>query len=455
MAKKIIQDIFVVKKDIKSIKRDDIKKNPIPNENVLNFDRNETDNISESHPVNDKIFNNDLNFSEEKHVTKNSMIFLWIICIVFLSVLLFILSSTFSTATLTITPKYQPVVLNDTFNISLDSSASGLHFKVMTLTQDLSKTLETDGDQYVERKATGKAVIYNNFSSSKQRLINNTRLETKDGLIYRIRQSVEVPGVKTIAGVKTPGSVEVDIIADMPGDKYNMKLSDLKGDFSIPGFVGDPKYTAFYARLSSDLVGGFVGNVKKVADDKLASSRTDVQNTLKTNLIKNVYDKITSQYIVFKDNYYTQCTDLPDNISSGGYIISEECTINAVMFNNVELTSFIANSKISGFDNSKVDIIWGNNISVSLQGLTAKPWNENILKATFSGSAKIVWSLDKTSILNSIIGQNKSIINSIIENNKNSLTEIQASIRPIWKNTFPNNPNKIKITDTIRDSTNE
>jgi hypothetical protein len=252
MPKKIIQDIFVVKKSIRMIKKSDIRdgffidhKKTCNEENVKNHlvDKLEAEEIG----VDDNEY-----VEEKKYVTKNSLMFLWVICIISIATLLFFLSSVFATATLTITPKNQIVALNDTYNIILDKSVTGLHYQVMTIKKELSKTLETDGEEYVERKATGKAILYNNYSTSKQRLINNTRLDTKDGLTYRIRQSVEVPGIKTIAGVKTPGSVEVEIIADMPGDKYNMKLSDLKGDFTIPGFKGDPRYSLFYGRLSAD-----------------------------------------------------------------------------------------------------------------------------------------------------------------------------------------------------------
>jgi hypothetical protein len=379
---------------------------------------------------------------------------LWIVCIASIATLLFLLSSTFATATLTVTPKNQTVALNDTYNIATDKTIPGLHFEVMTVQKDLSKNLDTDGTEYVERKAIGKAIIYNNYSASSQRLINNTRLETKDGLVYRIRQSVNVPGIQTVKGVKVPGSVEVEIIADMPGDKYNMKVTDLKGDFNIPGFQGDPRYDSFYGRLSADATGGFVGNVKKVSDANIQAGRADLQNSLKDELIKEAYATKTDNYILFKDNYYTQCNDLPDDSSTAEYKITEECSIYAIMFDKNELSSFIASNKIKDFDNSKVDIMWNDNDIVILSGITAEPWTESSLKAKFTGPAEIVWSFDKNSILGSIVGQDKSIVNSIIESNKNSLSEIQATIRPMWRSTFPDDQNKIKVIDTIRDNMN-
>lgn len=467
---KIIQDIYVVKKSIRAIKKSEghgglysnIKKEQqdekeIHHESVHKvkihkiIDEPKDDSVNIEYEVYEEI---EFPLEGQKtHVTKNSLIFLWIVCIISIATALFLLSSVFSTATLTVTPKNEKIVLNDTYIITSDKSvgSSTLHFEVMTINKSLSKSLQTDGEEYKEIKATGKAVLYNNFSTVSQRLINNTRLETKDGLTYRVGESVEIPGMKTVAGVKTPGSVEVNIIADMPGDKYNMQLSDLKGDFTIPGFKGSLKYTTFYGRLSSDIGGGFIGNVKKVSEEKLVAGRTELKNSLNTDLIKEVFSKKPDQYVLFKDNYYIRCEDIDDTSNDGDYKITENCSANAVIFNKDILSAFISKSKIKNFDNSKVDIVWGDESSVALTGLTEKPWTEDSIKAKFAGSAQVVWLYDINTILNSILGRDKSIINAVIEGNKDYISEIQATIRPMWKNTFPKNIKKIKIVDTIRD----
>lgn len=458
MAKKLIQDIYIVKRSIMDIKKSDVRDGFFPSSKKSSKKSKLSETLPKENPVKEEIdiYENKTEYiiEEKKHLSKNSIITLWIICIVSFATLLFFLSSLFAVATLTITPKNQNISLNDTYNITSDKnvSSSTLHFQVVTITKKLLKNLETDGEQYIERKATGKAMLYNNFSSSAQRLINNTRLQTKDGLIYKIRESVVIPGIKTVNGVKTPGSVEVEIIADIPGDKYNMKLSDFKGDFTIPGFAGSTKFTAFYGRLSSDMVGGYIGNIKKVSDEKLLAGRNELKTNLKEELIKEVYAKNIDQYILFNNNYYTQCNDLMDDTTEGKYTINEECTINAIVFDKNELSSFIAKNKVPNFDKSKVDIMWNDNDSVSISGTTAKLWNETNLKAVFTGPAQVVWDIDEQKILDSIVGQDKSIIGSVIKNNSNYLTEIKAVIRPMWKKTFPTNSRKIKIIDTIRDA---
>lgn len=454
MSHKIIQDIYV-KKSIRNIKKSDIRDGFYSEEEHSDGRyHKKQEAIVDKFPIEKHEHKQHHHHIEGKrHVSKDSLIILWTICVISIGTLLFFLSSYFATTSISITPKSQLIVMNDTYNITSDKNSPGLHFQVMTVTKDLSENPETDGEEYVEKKATGRAVIYNNFSTAKQRLINNTRLETKDGLIYRIRESVEIPGIKTIDGVKTPGSIEVEIIADVAGDKYNMKLTDFKGDFTIPGFKGSTKFNAFYARLNSDVVGGYIGNIKKVSDEKVAEVRTQLKESLKTDLIKDVYSKVPAQYILFNDNYFVQCKDLDNSVVDGEYLIPEECVLNAIIFNKEELASFIANEKINDFDNSKVEILWNDNNTVSIEGSTEKPWNETVIKAKFSGSIQVVWQFDKNKIIDSILGQNKDIVPNILEDNKNVISGIEYSIRPMWRNVFPDNPSKIKIIDTVRDMT--
>ncbi len=445
MAKKLIQDIVVKNTGSNFFNRNLNKKLPV-------------EEAPQKHSIKEHF--------EQKHVKKhvyhegdkvsnNSKILLWTICIASVATLLFMLLSIFSSAVVTITPKKQPIVLGDTYNISTNKDLEGLHFQVVNIKRDLSKSIASDTSENVERKATGKAVLYNNFSTANQRLINNTRLQSVDGLIYRIRQSVDIPGIKTINGVKTPGSIEVEIIADQPGDKYNMKLSDFKGDFKIPGFKDSTKYNSFYGRLSSDITGGYIGMIKSVSDQVLSSNRQELKDNLKEGLIKDIFLQKPEQYYIFKDNYFIQYTDLPDVSGDKDYQISEEATIYAIVFDREELSAFIAKNKIKNFDGSKVDVMWDDNIQATVTGTMAKPWTENSLKLKLTGNANVVWSYNKDEILSQIVGKNKSVLKDISDKNKNSITNITAYINPRWKSSFPDNSKKIKIIDSVRDIVSE
>lgn len=460
MSQKLIQDILVTKKNIRMIKKDgsfpsSIKynnKNHI--EKIKKFQELELKKEQESKKPIKIEKEEEFNYEEEIvpiKVTKNSQTFLWVLSFISLGALFFLISSNFSTATINITPKYEEVALEDTFTATSKQNSTGLSFEVITIKKNATKNLDTDGEENVERKAVGKAIIYNNFSTTNQRLITNTRLETTDSMIYKIRDSVDIPGYKIIDGKKVPGSIEVEIIADSAGSKYNMKITDLKGDFKIPGFKGSPKYDGFYARLSADITGGLIGKVKKVSEEKLAAEKEGLDKTLSNDLIKDLYQKKPEQYEIFKDNYYISFKHLPDESDSDKYQLVEEGTINALMFKKEQLSSFIAKNKIKDFAGDPVEVLWNDNLTVSVVSKSLEPWTEDSLKLKFVGNANVVWLYDPNALLGYLVNQNKSIIDDLVSDKfKVSIKSLSAVIRPQWKKTFPENINRIKLFDSIR-----
>ncbi len=437
--RKIIQDIIIRKKY--SVKDGEVsfKKAEIYNEKS-----------SQSKPVKDpKIYQETVMFGDKQK--NNSRVLIWSVSVISLIALFFVFSYVFSSAEILITPKTEKISLSNTWPIMSDKNADGLHYQIISLTQNLTKGLVTDGEEYVEKKATGKVIVYNNYSSQTQRLISNTRLQALSGLIYRVRDSAEVPGYKIVKGVKTPGSVEIDIIADSAGDKFNMKLSDFKGDFKIPGFKGSPKYNDFYGRLNSDVTGGFIGNVKKVSPDTVSVGRDELKKNLSESLLKSIYASLPDSSVVFKDNYFIQYSELPDDSSGKDLKINEEGVIHAIAFDRDELANYIAKQKIKSFDGGKVELVFSG-ITATTSGNTDRQWLENSLKLSISGNSMLVWKYNENAILQKIIGNKKSIVTLIAKENKNSIVSIVARIQPMWFTTFPTAIKKIQVIDTVREN---
>ncbi|MBI5787151.1 MAG: hypothetical protein HY446_01215 [Candidatus Niyogibacteria bacterium] len=118
------------------------------------------------------------------------------------------------------------------------------------------------GEKELNDRATGLVMIYNAYSSEKQQLVARTRFSTPDGKIFRIQKAVDVPGAKVVDGKIEPSSIEVDVVAENPGQEYNIGLSD----FNIPGFEGTPKYDKFYGRSKTPMTGGFIGKATVVSE---------------------------------------------------------------------------------------------------------------------------------------------------------------------------------------------
>ena len=170
----------------------------------------------------------------EKRRKNSSNLSIWISIIVLLVILALAFSFLFSGATVTVTPKQQDVFIDGVFSTGDDL----LKFNVMKVEETLSDTVKATEKEYVEERASGTIVVYNNYNSAQHNWIKNTRFETPEGLIFKVRKSMTIPGRETVDGKVVPGSVEITVTADEPGVEYNIGLTD----FVIPVFKGKMQY---------------------------------------------------------------------------------------------------------------------------------------------------------------------------------------------------------------------
>ena len=235
----------------------------------------------------------------------NPKFVIWLIAFICLLALFFGLSIIFSSVTVTVVPKSQVITLkDDTYTAKRNSTnTTDLSFEILNVSATTSSIITATEEKNVDLKASGKIIIYNNYSSVPQRLINMTRFEANNGKIYRIDSSVTVPGLINVGGKVTPGSVEATVFADQAGDSYNMKLTDLSGDFKIPGFKGDVRYNGFYARLKTDITGGFSGKQKIISDNLRKTTEDGLKTKLKEQLLKELYAIKPDNYTFFNTTF--------------------------------------------------------------------------------------------------------------------------------------------------------
>ena len=184
-----------------------------------------------------------------------------------------------------VTPKSDEVGVNSSF--SAGAPAGDLAYRVMTIEKDATTTVPASSKQKVESKATGTVMIYNLYSAAPYRLIKNTRLESSSGLIFKLSDTVVVPGRKNTNGTTTPGSAEASVFADSSGQEYNIGYAD----FTIPGFKGSPQYAAFYARSKTSIGGGWSG-------EKSIASQADISaavSKLESNMSSEIADEASSE----------------------------------------------------------------------------------------------------------------------------------------------------------------
>ncbi len=429
MAKKIMSDILVSKKSIRQI--------PLSKEKDIEYKDLKKEAAAPSwgrKPLNPKFV-------------------IWLIAIICILALFFGISIVFSKATVIVTPRTEKITFNnDTYTAkSASSTVDSLSFEVLKVKQTAGETVEAIEEKQVSQKALGTIVVYNNYSPSPQRLINNTRFEANNGKIYRISSSIIVPGFKKSGDKITPGSIEANIFADQAGEDYNLKLSDLAGDFKIPGFKGDLRYQGFYARLKTDIALGFVGNQKVISDTLRKTTESLLKEKIKEQLLKELYAIKPESYLIFKDGYSIDYSNLPDTAVEGGKVkISLEGDLSAIVFNNLKLTKYMADKKIDNFDGLPAELIPTDNLTVTMTGAdNTGLWKNNTLQVKLRGDAIIKWQYDGDALKKDLAGKSQSDLNSIISKYKDSILGIKIHFVPVWARYFPDNLNKIKIEEAV------
>lgn len=134
--------------------------------------------------------------------------------------------------------------------------------------------------------------IYNNYSKTPQKIIATTRVESKEGDLYRLSNTVFVPGYTIVNGERIPGSIKNYIYPVEPNS--NKRAVDKDEVFKIPGFKGDPKYDAFFITESDDPV--------IIKNNQIIPKKTDIEEIISPASITESIKSTTTNEIATSTN---------------------------------------------------------------------------------------------------------------------------------------------------------
>lgn len=366
---------------------------------------------------------------------------LFIGIVILLAVLAFVFSFLFSGATVTVTPKQQNVFIDGDFSAS---KSEGLVYSVMELNRTLSKTVKATETEQAEERAEGQIIVYNNYNTSSHGWVKNTRFETPEGLIYKVRKSVVIPGMETIDGKKVPGSIEITVTADQPGEEYNIGLTD----FTIPGLKGGAKYDSFYARSKTPMTGGFIGERLVVSDEDMINTRVKLKSDLQKELLALSSSQKPEGFILLENGIFFEFESLPNVDREKEVSIEERGILYGILFDSEELANYLAESTLADYDGSSVRIINSDELAVSFEEVDERLWEEEEISFSVNGTAEIVWNFDQNDLRFDLLGEPKNTISTVLQGYP-GIQSAEAVIRPFWHRTFPSKSNKIKIQEVL------
>lgn len=378
----------------------------------------------------------------EPRERRNSLA-MWVVAAVVLGVLLAVaLSYFFAGATVTVHPKFESVEPGAAIVAKLDAPLGTLPYQTVTQSVTASRTVPTSGSAEVKRRASGTITVSNTYSTATQRLIKNTRFEAANGKIYRIDDSIVVPGAtKNADGTLAAGNIDVEIFADSPGTEYNQGETT----FVIPGFKGDPRYTKFTARSKTPLSGGFVGVEKVVSDADLKAARESIAAELATSLTEMIKKNLPEGFILIAGSERVSTEELPRaEDASGGAIISLRGTSSAAIVKEEDLASALLKGSSQDYAGEAVRFEDAHTVEVS-SSERLSPELKNDLSVSLVKQTNVVWQFDGEALRSALAGAPAKNLQSILEGFKPAIMSATLSLRPLWSSTFPKDTEKIKL----------
>jgi hypothetical protein len=347
----------------------------------------------------------------------------------------------FDSATITVVPKYKDVTdVSKVVTFSKDGTdIDAVPYTVAKTSLSKSKTLTQSETRKVESKASGKIVVYNNFDNKPQKLIKNTRFESSTGKIYRINQSIEIPGKKG----DTPGSVEVIVYADNNGSDYNVESTT----FSIPGFKGTPREKAFYAKTNGPVTGGSLGIVSlaslsdiNAAKDALAVElKKDIQSEVAKIKKEGSVPMYTATEIVYEDNEQ----ELLKGVTA---VYKVTATANLILADEGKLASALAKT-FADYDNAPVRLAYQDALTY-----TRKESDHVDATTTLSilveGKPRVIWKSDFSAIKELVKGKKRDDFKPIMKT-INSIESAEISFSPFWLSHFPDQDKKLTVEESL------
>lgn len=272
------------------------------------------------------------------------IVFIVIGCVVIAG---WVASEYFSRATFTIVPKSYSIPVNGTY-IAKGNPGTSLSYELVILTDSASTTVASTEGPSESTKAQGTVTIYN-ANTQIQNLVAGSRLASPDGTIYRLKSSTTVPAARSAS---TPGSITVILVADAAGAEYNLTKTASPTEFTFTGFKGTARYDIVYARLATDIKGGFVGSKKVIKPADLAAASAMLATQLTEKLLAQASTSIPDGYIMY-NTVKTVAFSAPaiSGTDPAQAVVSVQGTLTGIFFEKKKLIEQLAGTdEITSFD---------------------------------------------------------------------------------------------------------
>ena len=380
---------------------------------------------------------------------------------VLLAVILFVvivggalaLSAVLGKTELTIYPEFREPNISSEFVAYPDQRSDSLSYEILTLESTSESQVSASGQVTVEEQATGVIEIKKTTPGA-ERLIKNTRFRSPNGLVFRIQESVVVPGSVNDQGTTVPGTIQAEVFADEIGEEYNLGAGT---SFDIPGFEEngfDDLFAAITATNPQDFTGGFNGPQFQIDENELSTARQALQVKLRDELLLRVDSEKPTGFITFPGATAVTYNQLPA-VEFGNDLVTirEQAILQIPLFKADEFGAFLAEQAVATYNGGPVRVDDPTALSFSYSAATTSSSviaNAPSLSFNLTGRPLLIWEYDAEALRSDLAGLPKTAINNAITAYP-GIEGAKVSITPFWKRSFPENADDIAVIEELRE----
>lgn len=318
-----------------------------------------------------------------------------------------------------------------------------LPFEVLTVEKVATASVPSEGTETVNQAAQGSITIENK-QDTPQQLIKNTRFQTSDGKIFRIRESVTVPASRN----GTPGTLVTTAYADAAGADYNVGPTT----FTLPGLSGSATYTLVTARSTEAMKGGFAGPRPSVSEATREQKAATLRAGLATEIETALAAAVPEGYVLIPGSSTVTTEAQPDQAGATGSVeIAEKAIARAVVFPEAALARSIAFQVVGSYSGQPLHLKDAATLSLTPVG-DIPTTGTTEFAFSLTGDTTIVWDVETAKIAAAVAGKSKESAETILAGFP-EVARASLVLRPFWATSFPQDPAKIDVTvENARDA---
>lgn len=359
-----------------------------------------------------------------------SVKFYKIIAITFLCLTLILLGTILfmssKSAEIIILTSADPVEVNSTILIG-EKNDYNLDVFVTSTIVEFENTFYPDGEKTVLGKAEGEVILYNDTEFD-QTLVATTRLLTPDGILFRLKDRVNVPA---------KSQIKAQVVADEEGPSGNIGASD----FIIPG-LREEKQKLIYAKSEQNMAGG-TRKVGLVDEKDIKNAEVVLIEFLKEKAKDYFRGKIENKEGLYQVLQYTFENNVKTGEEADSFVLIGKATIGAIFYNKEEMDNYafeLLNREVA--DNNEILYSYEKEISLNIKNIDLLKL-EAELNLAHSGLVNIDQNsreLQKIMFLGKTEDEVKRYVMSI-----KHVKGVEMNFKPVWMRTVPHVADNVKI----------